>query len=120
MSTMLPNKRNMCPETIGALFLFPRSDVSEGRRLASEPNEHIYGMWQMIRHESNMEQLIRNVWKNNFCMECIFESDLAVSRSNTTFKGCQSTLSDFSKSLKRGSSTSVPVRYDYFSLDAHF
>ena len=84
---MLPNKRNMCLETIGDFSLFPRSDVSEGRRLTSDPNEHIYGMWQMILREFNMEQLIRTVQKNNFCMECFFESDLAVSRSNTNSKG---------------------------------
>ena len=42
---MLPNRCNTCLETIGDLFLFTRSDVSEGKRLTSEPNEHIYGMW---------------------------------------------------------------------------
>ena len=80
MSTMIPNKRNICLETIGYLLLFTRSDVSEGRRLTSDPNEYIYGMWQMILREFNMEQLIRIVQRYNFCMECIFESDLDVSR----------------------------------------
>ena len=111
---MLPNKRNMCPENIGSLFLFPCSDVSEGRRLTSDPNEHIYGMRRMILCEFNMEQLIRIFQKNNLRMECIFEIDITVSRLNKTFKGYQSTLSDFNKSLKRGLSTSGPVIHDYF------
>ena len=68
MITMLHNERNMCLETIGALFLFPRSDVSEVRRLTSESNEHTYGMRRMILHEFNMEQLIRIFWKNYFCI----------------------------------------------------
>ena len=68
MITMLTNKRNMCPENIGSLFLFTCSDVSEGRRLTSDPNEHIYGMRRMILCEFNMEQLIRIVRKNNFCI----------------------------------------------------
>ena len=119
MSTMLPNKFNMRLETIGALFLFPRSDVSEGRRLNSDPNEHTYGMWRSILCEFNMEQLTRIVQKNNLRMECIFDSYLAVSRSNTTFKGYQSTLSDFNENLKRGSYTYGPVSHDCFSLDAH-
>ena len=118
MITMLPNERNMCLETIGALFLFPRSDVSEGRRFNSEPNEHTYGMGRMIIREFNMEDMNRIVQKNNLRMECIFESDLAVSIPNTTFKGYQSTLSGFNESLKRGSSTSGPVSHD-FSLDAN-
>ena len=78
MSTMLSNKRNMCLETIEAFFLFTRSDLPEGKRLTSDPNEHIYGMWQMILCEFNMEQLIRNFKENIFCMECIFESDLDI------------------------------------------
>ena len=69
MSTILPNKRNMCLETIGDLFLFPCSDVSEGRRLSSEPNEHTHGMRRTILREFNMEQLIRIVQKNNFCFK---------------------------------------------------
>ena len=119
MRNVLHNKRNMCLETIGALFLFPHSDVSEGRRLTSDPNEHIYGMGRMILREFNMEQLIRIFRKNNLRIEYIFESDLAVSRPNTTFKGYQSTLSDFNESLKRGSSTYGTVSRDCFSLDAY-
>eukprot|EP00957_Ditylum_brightwellii_P071394 5427933-Ditylum_brightwellii.AAC.1 len=65
MSTMLPNKRSMCLETIGALFLFQCSDVSEG-------------------------------------------SGLALSRSSSTFKGCQASLLDFQESLKKGSSSCGP------------
>ena len=68
MITMLPNKRNMCLEAIGALFLFPRSDVSEGRRLNFYPNEHTYGMWRMILREFNIKQLIIIVQKNNLRM----------------------------------------------------
>ena len=49
-----------------------------------------------------MEQLIRIFQENNLRMEFIFESDLAISRSNTTFKGYQSTLSDFNDILKMG------------------
>ena len=66
-----------------------------------------------------MEHLIRVFQKKNLHMECIFESDISVSRSNTTFKVYQSTLSDFNESLNRGSSTSGPVSHDCFSLDAH-
>ena len=47
-------------------------------------------------------------------MEYIFESDLAVSRLNTTFIVYQSTLADFIESLKKGSSTSGPVGHDFF------
>ena len=119
MITMLPNKRNMCLDTIGYLFLFPRSDVSYRRCLNSEPNEHTYGMWRMIFREFNMEHLIRFFQKNNFRTGCIFESDLAVSRSNTTFKCYQSKFSDFSESLKRGLSTSRPLIHYLFSIDAH-
>ena len=78
MSTMLLNKRNICLETIGALFLFPRSDVSEGRCITSDPNDHTYGMWRMIIREFNMEQLIRIFQKNNLCMKFIFESYLDI------------------------------------------
>ena len=66
-----------------------------------------------------MEQLIRIFQKNNLCMEFIFENDLDVSRSNTTFKVYQSTLSDLNESLKRGSSTYGPVSHDCFSLNEH-
>ena len=45
-------------ETIGDLFLFPRSDVSEGRRINFDPNKYTYGMCRMILREFNMEQLI--------------------------------------------------------------
>ena len=65
-----------------------------------------------------MEQLIRIVQKNNLCMECIFESDLAVPISNTTFKGYQIALSGFNESLKWGSSTSGQVSPDCFLLNA--
>ena len=119
MIKMLPKKRNMGLETIGALLLFTRSDVSEGRCLTSDTNWHTYRMWRMIISEFNMEQLIRIFQKKNFHMECIFESGLAVSISNTTFKGYQITLSDFNEILKRGSSTSGPVSHDCFSLDAN-
>ena len=77
------------------MFLFPRIHVSEVRRLNSDPNDHTYGMWKMIIHEFNMEQLIIIVQKNNLRMECIFESDLDISGLNTTFKGYKSTLYDF-------------------------
>ena len=116
---MLPNKRNMWLDTIGYFFLFPRSDVSEVRRFTSDPNEHTYGMWRMILCEFNREQLIIIVQNNNSCMEYIFESDLDISRSNTSFKVYQSTLYDFNKNLKRGSFMSGPVGYEFFSLDVH-
>ena len=74
----------------------------------------------MIISKFNMKQMIRIVQKNNLYMEFIVESDLAISRLNTTFKGYQRTLFDLNESLKRGSSTSVPVSHDYFSLNAHF
>ena len=102
MSTMLPNNCNMCLETVGDLLLYPRSDVSEGMCLTSEPNENIYGMWRMILREFNMEQLIRIFQNNNLRLECIFESDIYVSISNRTFKGYQSTLYDFNDILKSG------------------
>ena len=88
--------------TIGYFFLFPRSDVSDGRRINSEPNERTYEMWRNIIREFNMEQLIRTAHKNNLRMECIFESDLAFLISNTTFKGYQIKFSYFNESLKRG------------------
>ena len=53
-------------------------------------------------------------------MECIFESDLAVSRSNTTFKVYQGTLSDFNNSLNRGSYTSGLVSHECFSTRCTF
>ena len=55
MITMLLSKRNMRLETIGAVFLFPRSDVSEVRRLNYGPNEHTYRMWKLILREFNMD-----------------------------------------------------------------
>ena len=76
-------------------------------------------MWRIIPREFNMEQLIRIAHKNNLLMECIFESDLAVSRPNTNFKGYQIILYDFNKILKRGSSMPGPVSHDCFSLDAN-
>ena len=117
MITMLPNNHNMYLETIGELLLFPRSDVSMVSCLNSDPNDYIYGMWRMILREFNMEQLIRIVQKNNFHMEFIFESDLAVSRYNTIFKVYQSPLSDFNESSKMGPYTSGPVSHDCFLLD---
>ena len=102
MSTMLPNKNNMCFENIGYFFLFKLSNVLEGMCLNSDPNEHTYGMWQMILREFNMEQLIRIFQNNNLRMECIFESDIAVSIPNTTFKVYQSTFSDFNERLRGG------------------
>ena len=79
MSTMLPYKRNMCLETIGALFLFTRSDVSEGRRINSDPNEQNICNVANDFCGFNMEQMIIIVQKKNFCMEYIFESDISVS-----------------------------------------
>ena len=95
MSTMLTNKHNICLETIVDFFLFPRIDVSEGRRLTSEPNEHTYGMWRMILHEFNMKKLIRIVQNNNLRMEFIYEIYLDVLISNTTSKCYQFMSSDF-------------------------
>ena len=83
---MLPNMCNIFLETIGSLFLFPRSDVSEGRRLSYDPNEHIYRMRRLILREFNMEHLIRIFQKNNLRMEYIFESDHAASGSTHNFQ----------------------------------
>ena len=67
-----------------------------------------------------MEKLIKKFQKNNLRMECTFEIDISVSRSNTTFKGYYSTLSGFDESLNRGSFMSGPVSRDFFSLGEHF
>ena len=67
-----------------------------------------------------MEQLIIIFQKNNLCMECIFESDIYVSISNTSFKGYQSKSPDFNEILKRGSFTYGPISHDCFSLYVNF
>ena len=73
----------------------------------------------MILREFNMEQLIRIVQKNNLRWNVYLKLILLFQDIYIYFKGYQSTLSDFNEILKRGSSTSGPVSYDCFPLDAH-
>jgi len=107
-STMLANKRNMLLESIGLLFLFPRSDVLHPRRLTSECNEHTYGFWRMMLREFNVEQIIRIVDRSNIRLEAIFASNLVTARSHTSFKGYQQTFPEFLKTLKQGSAGATP------------
>ena len=57
-STMLTNKRNGLLETVSLMFLLPRLDVSQPRRLTLECNEHMYGFFPMILREFNTEHII--------------------------------------------------------------
>ena len=98
-STMLANKRNMLLETVGIMFLVARGDVSHPRRTTSECNEHTYGMWRMALREFNVEQLTRIVQKSMIKMDCVFESNLVLSRSNAGLSGYQETLPSFIKSM---------------------
>lgn len=98
-STMIANKRNMLLETVGIMFLVARRDVAHPRRTTSECNEHTYGMWRMSLREFNVEQLIRIVQKSMIKMDCIFESNLEISRSNAGLSGYQQTLPSFIKSM---------------------
>jgi hypothetical protein len=58
---MITNKQNMLLESIAIMFLVSRIDVSQSRRLTSECNEHMFGMYRMILREFNTEQVIRIV-----------------------------------------------------------
>jgi len=108
-STMITNKQNMLLESIAIMFLVSRSDVSQSRRLTSECNEHMFGMYRMILREFNTEQVIRIVQKSIIKLDAVFESNLATSRSNTSFKGYQHTMYDYLNSLKAGSGPDMSV-----------
>jgi hypothetical protein len=56
--TRLANKRNMLLEGIAILFLCPRADVVQLRRVTSEANEHTYGSLRQLLREFTVEQLI--------------------------------------------------------------
>ena len=86
---MTTNNRNMLLETISFIFLVPRYDVSQTRRLTEEGKKHFYGLWRMILREFNVEKLIRIVQKSIINPQAIFESGLVTFRSNSAFKGYQ-------------------------------
>jgi len=108
---MFANKRNMLVESIGLLFLLPRSDVLHPRRLTSECNEHTYGFWRMMLREFNVEQIIRIIDRSNIRLDAIFLSNLVTARNHTSFKGYQQTFPEFLDTLKKGSAgaTAGPV-----------
>ena len=91
----MANKRNMLLETVGLMFLIPRSDVSHPRRVTSECNEHTYGIWRTVLREFNMEQLLRIIGKSDIRTNAIFESNLVTHRSKSAFKGYHQTFPDF-------------------------
>ena len=93
--TIMTNKRNMLLKTISFLFLVPRDDVSQTRRLTEEGNKHLYELWRMILQDFDMEQLIWIVQKSIIKLQAIFESGLVASRSNSTSKGYQKSFPDF-------------------------
>ena len=64
-------------ETIGILFLVTRIDVSQPRRVTSEPNEHTIGAWRSVMNEFNIMQLIQLVDKTKIRMEAIFNGDIS-------------------------------------------
>ena len=70
----------------------------------------------MILREFNMEHLIKKFQKKDLRLECIFESDIAISRCRTTSKGYQSPLSNFQDSLKKVSFMSGPVSQYFLQL----
>ena len=94
-SIMMTNKRNMLLEKISFIFLVPRDDVSQTRRLTEDGNEHFYVLWRMILREFNMEKLIRIVQKSIINIQAMFDSGLVTSRSNILFKGYQQSFPDF-------------------------
>ena len=80
---------------ISFIFLVPRDDVSQTRRLTEDGNEHFYVLWRMILREFNMEKLIRIVQKSIINIQAMFDSGLVTSRSNILFKGYQQSFPDF-------------------------
>ena len=108
---MLPVKRNMLLETVGLLFLIARDDVSLINLLTSESNEHTYGLWRMIRREFNVLQLIEIVQKSTLKLECFFQSDFNMNRSNKA-KGYQGATDKFHRMIMKGSTTHGPVNVD--------
>ena len=101
----------MLLETVASLFLFTRKDVSQGQCLTSEANKHTFGIWRMILHEFNLEQLIRIVQKAFIKNEAIFASNFDVLRSNS-MRGYASGLQSVIDNIKKGSSLSGPIDVD--------
>jgi len=113
-TTMLPTMRNMVLESVALLFLVTRDDVSQPRRNTSECNEHTYGLLRKNQREFLVEQFIRLVDQMVLKMNCIFQSNLAITRSNVG-KGYQKTFPEFVSSLKAAATDtpkSGPVEVD--------
>ena len=88
-SYMLPNKRNMLLETIGLMFLTPHDDVSQPHCLTFESNMHTFGHWRMKQREFNVEQACCLEDNADIKLNAMFECNLVISRSNSSFKGYQ-------------------------------
>ena len=108
---MMPKKCNMLLETNACLYLFPHRDVFQCQCLTSEANEHTYGLWHMILHEFNMEQLICIVQKEIVKNDAMFESNFDAFRSST-MKGYPSGLQEFIKNMQKGSTSISPIDID--------
>ena len=111
-STMLANKRNMLLETVGTLFLVTRNDVTQLRRCTSECNEHIHGIYRMIRPDFNVSQLIQIHQKTNIKLDAMFDSGLVMSRSSSSFSGYTNTIDDHVKSLRAKHNMCGPITVD--------
>ena len=92
----------MLLETVACLFSFSHDNVSQGQCLTSEANEHTYGMWHMILHEFNMEQLIQIVQKAKIKNNVIFELGLEAFRSKSR-KGYTASMTSFVDNMKNES-----------------
>ena len=88
--------------------------MKHSRRCTSDGNEHFYGFWGRMLREFNMEQLICIVDRTNIRLAVMFEENLVISRSNTSFRGYQQTFLEFLSSLQVGSDgfTGGPVDVD--------
>jgi hypothetical protein len=84
--TMVPNKRNMLIETLSFMFLVSQSDVTQSRRITSEPNEHTCGCWRVMLPDFTIEQLIGIVDKNKIRFDAIFGSGLMTAQSSCTLR----------------------------------
>ena len=113
--TIMTNKRNMLLETISFLFLVPRDDVSQTRRLTEEGNEHFCVLWRMTMREFNMEQLIWIFQKSIIKLQAILKTRLVTSISNIAIKGYQKSFPDFiesAQSSNKSNKTCGPVHDD--------
>ena len=81
-------------ESIGLIFLFPRSDFHNPRLSTSESNEHIYGNYRRVEREFTVERLLHLEDMNHRKTRAIFESNLKTDMSGCA-SGYQATYQEF-------------------------